>query len=434
MFRPYLGRVPLSNLLSDRMARQQSDILETRVQLLELHKRQESPRKRSRIEMLLLLHDHPDRALADIAREIECAERSVLRWWRQYLEGGIDKLLADGHKGRPSRLATSDIDEIRAKIAENGLSGVEQIRGWLSEEYGLDYSKSGVWYILREVLGAKRNNGWLLLDDGEKPADSGDSLALDNVDAVISLLNALPMTDDVIEWGNGFRGVLHRILPDFDRITVTVNLNCDLKQKERNEGGWRLSSFLDVSKGDAQDLEFIGAGRMQQSPSDRLLDELKRKGLPLHEFHRPVIGEFFHRDAAYLGCILLWTSRERDSVNSVSTERFEKLRPFVLFAISSFVARYQAARPVAGAFHSALGEMTEDAGLTPSERRIVTLLLLGNPYKEIADIMTVSLDAVKKHLHLIYKKTKTRGQAELFSKYFSARLRREQSESAESES
>jgi DNA-binding CsgD family transcriptional regulator len=66
--------------------------------------------------------------------------------------------------------------------------------------------------------------------------------------------------------------------------------------------------------------------------------------------------------------------------------------------------------------------MSKDAGLSLQERRVVTLRLLGHAYKEIADKLNISEDAIKKHLGSVHRKTGTRSYTELFAKYFTPRL------------
>jgi transposase len=411
------------------MSRQQTDIQESYARLSELQKAQESKRSRARVQMLMLLHDNPERSLSDVAREIGVAERSVIRWWRTYREGGLDALLETRHRGRPSRLHAVGIDEIRTKIAAEGMGGLEEIRGWLSAEYGLEYSRSGVSYALREILGARRSSGWLLLDDPLKPADgaeNGDSLTLDNPNAVIALLNALPMTDDVVEWGNGFRAILHRLLPDVDRISVNVNRSCDMMRPERYVPGTLVRRFVgDREQGESVSIETL---KTDESPSERILNELRSKGVPLSEFHTPIARDYFFGGTAYLGTIFLWRQLANGAIPAPTTLRLDQLEPFVVFSLSDLVSRHQVMQPTSGVFFEAAQRMFEDAGLSKSEKRIVMLQLLGHSYKEIADIVSVSLDAVKKHFHVIYRKTGTRGQADLFAKYFTAQLRREQSE------
>jgi transposase len=409
------------------MSRQQTDIQESYARLLELQKQETSARKRDRLEMLKLLHDNPERSLADISREIGCAERSVLRWWQNYRAGGLDALLESKHRGRPSQLGNVDLDEVRTKLAESGMSGLEEIRAWLSEEYGLQYSRSGVWYILREILGARRNSGWLLIDSAEKPADSGENgaIALDNPAAVVGLLNSLPMTDDVMKWSSGFRAVLHRLLPDVDRISVNVNRSCDIRSPEKYELDTRINRSMNLQDGDSAS---VSSHRRNEAPSVRVLEEFRAKGVPLHEFHPPTIGDFYFQDTpAYLGSIFLWRNVSKAPISVDTIDLFSNLSAFIEFALSDLIARHQVSQPVAGVFAQAADQMFEDADLTKAEKRIVTLALLGHAYKEIAAMMSVSLDAVKKHFHLIYKKTGTRGQADLFAKYFTAQLRREAS-------
>ena len=119
------------------MSRQLAEIQETHARLTELHRQATSPRMRNRLRMLMLLHDNPERPLADVARELECAERSVLRWWSIYRSGGLDALMETRHRGRPSQLSKVDIGEIRAQIAEAGMTGLDDIRAWLADQHGL---------------------------------------------------------------------------------------------------------------------------------------------------------------------------------------------------------------------------------------------------------------------------------------------------------
>lgn len=408
------------------MSRQLAEIQESHARLTELHRLETRSGARNRLRMLMLLHDNPERAIADVARELECSERNVLRWWQKYQAGGLDALLEQRHKGRPSQMAAVDIDEIRAKIAESDMTGLDEIRTWLSEEHGLQYSRSGVWYALREILRARHNTSWLLLEDDESAANAAgtpDSLTLDNPTAVIGLLNSLPMTDDVVEWGNGFRTVLHRLLPDVDRISVNVNRSCDIRRPEKYELQTRITRLSEEGETDLS----VATHRTNEAPSLRIIENLRAKGMPLHTYHPPVVRDYFFGGTAYLGSLFLWRNLEMPEISAETTLLLTTLEPFFLFALSDVVARHQVMQPVDSVFHEALSTMFEDAGLTPAERRIVTLQLLGKPYKEIADTMAVTLDAVKKHFHLIYKKTETRSQAELFAKYFTARLKTEQS-------
>lgn len=408
--------------------RVRADITETHVQLVELQKQQTDPRKRNRVGMLMLLHDNPERSLADVARDLECAERSVIRWWREYREGGIDQLLENRHRGRPSQIKTADLEEIRAKISESGLSGLEDIRQLLSEEYGLQYSRSGVWYMLREILGARRNSGWLLLDETEKPEIDPDTAPLDNPAAVVSLLNSLPLTDDVVEWGNGFKKVLHRLLPDVDRISVNVNRSCDIRNPGDYEIGTRIHTAL-TEDGTLVSPVSVSSHKSHEAPSLRLIEGLRRSGVPLHESYDPTIQDYYLNKSAYLGSIFLWRSRSNPPISHDTLARFESLALFIEFSLSDLVARHQVSQPIAGVFAAATEQMFVDAGFSRTERRIVTLALLGHPYKEIADSMSVTIDAVKKHFQAIFKKTGTRSQAELFAKYFTAQLQRETAQS-----
>ncbi len=57
------------------------------------------------------------------------------------------------------------------------------------------------------------------------------------------------------------------------------------------------------------------------------------------------------------------------------------------------------------------------AGLTPTEKTILTLLAKGLMYKEMADMQQVNINTIKKHCKNIYKKLKLRNRTEAANYY-----------------
>jgi DNA-binding CsgD family transcriptional regulator len=50
------------------------------------------------------------------------------------------------------------------------------------------------------------------------------------------------------------------------------------------------------------------------------------------------------------------------------------------------------------------------------------LLAYGYSYKQCADKLGISITTLKKYCSIIYRKTETRSQGELFARYFAPRL------------
>jgi DNA-binding CsgD family transcriptional regulator len=64
----------------------------------------ESSRK-ARLQMLLMICRDPQAKNSEIARTINCSERTVRRWWNDYQEQGIDVLLSQSDELAPKRHA-----------------------------------------------------------------------------------------------------------------------------------------------------------------------------------------------------------------------------------------------------------------------------------------------------------------------------------------
>jgi DNA-binding CsgD family transcriptional regulator len=158
------------------------------------------------------------------------------------------------------------------------------------------------------------------------------------------------------------------------------------------------------------------------SHADRILDGIRRQGHQLDLLHPPHCIDYYYGGHAYLGTIIFWRDKSKEPISSGTLEFISELEPFFIFALSDLVARNEQARPIDGVFNEALTLLNQEAGLTTQEQRVIVLQLLGHSYKEMADILFVSIDTVKKHFKNIHQKTNTKGQAELFAKYFTSRL------------
>lgn len=407
------------------MARAQETVVETLQFLEELEEQHRGTSRERRARMLRTLKQRPAVSFADLQKEIGCSERSLQRWWELYRAGGLAALLGteNRRRGKPRRIDETALQGLREKLKFEGFSRLSEVQEWLETAHGVSYSRSGVWNLLRSSTDAAPR-GWRLLHDfGEthpsEPAadESPQSTGVSN--QVIHFLNALPTSSDSREWIMQFREALRGLLGDVDRASVNVNLDCSLSDPHAYNPKLVISHRVGHDMDSDPD---VVVSRTESTPSQRLLEGVRQQGFPMADYHAPQMLDYYYADTAYLGTIILWRNIEKEPISAGSISLLGALRPFIVFLLSDLVARHQADRPIDRVFHDALGFLVDDAKLSPQEERVVILQLMGHSYKEMADVLNVTVDTVKKHFKQIHRKTGTRGQAELFAKYFTSRL------------
>lgn len=407
------------------MARAQETVVETLQFLEELEEQHRGTSRERRARMLRALKQRPAVSFADLQKEIGCSERSLQRWWELYRAGGLAALLGteNRRRGKPRRIDETALRGLREKLKFEGFSRLSEVQEWLEKAHGVSYSRSGVWNLLRSSTDAAPR-GWRLLHDfGEThPAEpAADELPQSTgvSNQVIHFLNALPTSSDSREWIMQFREALRGLLGDVDRVTVNVNLDCSLDKPE--DYSLTVTVRQNLTEAEPTDSS-VAIGRIGASPSEHLIEYARQQGFPIADYHEPLAYDYNYGERAYIGTVLLWRNVEKHQISETSRFLMNALRPFIVFALSDLVARHQANQPIDRVFHDALSFLVDDAKLSPQEERVVILQLMGHSYKEMADVLNVTVDTVKKHFKQIHRKTGTRGQAELFAKYFTSRL------------
>jgi len=243
-------------------------------------------------------------------------------------------------------------------------------------------------------------------------------------DRFLTFMNGFAVSGDPREGMTACRNGLMALLGDVDRISISVNYSCDL----RDPAGYNPQVTI------AQHITPMGAGvvdgdrggaKLQTSvgtPVERLVQDLQTQGFPLDDYYPPDGFAFYVSGSAYLGTLILWRLKVHPPISSASLSLMSRLEPFLIFVLSDMVARRQHADPDVMKFSNALQQLAGEVSLSRGEQRVVLLQLFGHSYKAIADILGVTMDAVKHHLKVIHRKTGTRSFTELFAKYFMPRL------------
>ena len=405
------------------MPRQRAEIRETDEEIAEFLRSYRGQPQEPRLEMLRLLRAEPDRTLSDVAQALGKSERSIERWWETYVRDGLSSLLVIGRAGgrRPRRISPEVLEELRIKLETDGFADVDGARSWLETRYGVTYSRSGLWNLLR--TGTRATHGLWTVHHTRRSAPR-ETTASENSSIsqeILTFLNSLPSTMNPVEWINAFRDALLELFDDIDRISIIVNTLCDLREPEQyvptvaiahhTQGGAAVAGTISVNA--------VGG---PNRPFEGVLEDFRKQGFPLHDYHPPHGFDYHYEGHAYLGTIFLWREVTAAPISDHTVEVLRSLERFLTFMLTDLVTRHQYGKPVDRVFYQAFERLVEESSLSPQERRIIVLQLLGHSYKEMADVLSVTVDTIKKHFKQIHRKTGTRGQAELFAKYFTANL------------
>lgn len=235
-------------------------------------------------------------------------------------------------------------------------------------------------------------------------------------DHILSFLNAFPTTGDVVEWVNGFREALRQILGDVDKVVVTINIHCDLLNPEQ------YSPVVFIHQHSSANQTVVESETDETGRTKELLDQFQQLGYDLEQYHPPHSFNYYYGSNAFLGTILLLRDRTKMPISARTLETMTAMEPFIIFLLSDLVTRHYYAKPVDRIFPNVLTNLRIEAGLSGQDIRILSLMLLGYSYKQVADRMELSLDTIRKHTKRIYRKTRTGSLPELFAKYFTPRI------------
>lgn len=112
---------------------------------------------RMRTRLLAISHFVDGKNRTQIAHYLKVSRTSVNKWVTAYLTDGIDGLIEKQHTGRPPRLTEDQLSQLKLYITSNAikpeggrLQGTDIIE-FIHEEFGLSYSLSGIYKILRKL-------------------------------------------------------------------------------------------------------------------------------------------------------------------------------------------------------------------------------------------------------------------------------------------
>ena len=238
---------------------------------------------------------------------------------------------------------------------------------------------------------------------------------------------------DVKEWLFGLRRALLRFLPDVDHIILNIQHSLELSNLPQGfsdtiyrhhvlPDGTYVSTFKNPD----------GDGSPVVEPHQRILQEGKSQGIPFDRYHPPVCLDLYLDSGkrtlhqlddyfTYLGTVILLRSIDRSPFPPSLSDNAEKLRPVLSYIFSGFIARRHQSNEIEYTVQKVFARMKSEQRLTIRETNVLRLEVYGHSYREIADILNISLSTVKTHIRSAYKKLGVGSISEVFGKFFSPR-------------
>lgn len=353
-------------------------ISESVAELEELRRAYRGKAEEQRLFFLQLLAEDAKRTISEAARTASISDRRGRYWWDSYRKGGLQGLL--------------------------------DRRVWRREE---------------------------LWDSPE--SDSSNSSPLGSQDHAPNYGALIPfvtkLTQSVaksIDWQPALREIkqiLESDLPGVDLVGVNLQWGLDVF----NPGSRRNTRVAEMSLEDGRHHSSGESSQAFEQPHEQFLDTARKAGLDLSKYHEPHCFDFFldftkrrieptDEKETYVGTMVLLASKTRSDVPESTVNLLERLRPFLAFLLTDLVMRQNLRINSGAPLYDFIHRITGENGLTDQESRVLTLGFLGRSYKEMADLMTVSVSTVQSHIRSLFRKTGVSRMAELHARFYSGSI------------
>jgi transposase len=132
---------------------------ETADELLERHRTELDPRRRTRLRALWLLRQ--GYSIEDTSEMVDASYRTIQRWIGWYRLGGVDAVLkrvpGHGASGRHARLNREQEAAIAARAMSGGFRTVWDAIVWVREQWGVTYTYTGMHALMqRQIMRSMR--------------------------------------------------------------------------------------------------------------------------------------------------------------------------------------------------------------------------------------------------------------------------------------
>lgn len=137
-------------------------------ELEDRYRRESNPRLKERL--LAILHLYDGKGEWEVSRIIKRSERSVRRWLRAWNNKGYGGLMPSFKGGPKPRMPEGEWDRIIEEIEGKGMT-LKDVKVYVKDTRGIDYSYKTVWYVLRKKRKVKYGKPFIQSDKRPKNAE-----------------------------------------------------------------------------------------------------------------------------------------------------------------------------------------------------------------------------------------------------------------------
>ena len=385
------------------------EVREDSKDLHSLIERCRTPAQKLRLRALLLIQENPEESLDVLAARLGRSPRTLKRWLGEYKRKGIKAFTADRDQDNQS-LSESQLQELYGVLEERNFQTVKDIRRWLLKHFNITITEAGIRGILKRL---NARHVWTV-----KPLSSPESIASAIQRQLLSVMNHLPIASDGKKWETEARNILQNALPDVDRVTIVLNSACDLLNPEE----YSPVQTIVQHKSDAGDEVSVVRYGGEKEQLENLLRAFRQQGHYIDHYRLPPEYRHYFYRGAYIGSIIFWREKRKNNISEVTLQVIDLLEPLLLHSMLYALMSHLFANPLEKLLIRGFNDLLDDAELTSTELKIVSYRLFGMTYREIAEQLDVSIDAIKKPIQRVYQKTGTGSHSQFTRKYFLSRF------------
>lgn len=260
------------------------------------------------------------------------------------------------------------------------------------------------------------------------PASSPDLHSDDpiSVTTLMTLLRQAPQSPDEGTWGGEMKAWIRKILPEVDKVGVSIVNNVNLFDPDKGSYGVVRSDYAYATPSGA--LEARGTTVREAAAEThwkRIYLKARASGLiASDDYHSPSGADFYYQYGGkreFIGCLVLLRSSKKTPLRRETMATFHLLEPLIASHMGTAVARFQVWNPFLSASNHALHRIDPDDVLTKSEKQVAFLHLTGESYLQIAKIMSIDKATVASHTTHILKKLGFESVKEMMAKAHSSK-------------
>jgi transposase len=120
-----------------------------RQEIRRLRRQAKDRRLFQRLSALLWIDE--GRTREEVGDLLGVSSRQVGEWLRIFRNRGLAELCALHYKGDPGQLKPAQVEQLKQEVAKGVFHSSEQVRAWIKDTFGVEYSPSGVKELLRRL-------------------------------------------------------------------------------------------------------------------------------------------------------------------------------------------------------------------------------------------------------------------------------------------